>query len=122
MRDKTQIDTFFIPGIHPSEDTDSISNPQQCMPTIMFCNPNGVIYETFGLQTEWVKYYTSKGINIFLWNYRGTGRNKGWISPSIILQDGEDLLEFLYKEKGCRKVGVHGYSMGGAVACHLGNT
>lgn len=122
MRDKWQIDTFFIPGIHIASSTDVIANPHQCMPTIMFCNPNGVLYETFALQTEWVKFYTQKGINVFLWNYWGIGRNKGFTSPRKIMQDGEDILEYLIKEKGCLKIGIHGYSMGGAVACHLAKT
>jgi hypothetical protein len=74
MRDKRLIDTLFIPGkIFNGEEELAVENPIQCMPTILFCNPNGVIYESFGLQSEWIGFYTEKGINVFLWNYRGTG-------------------------------------------------
>jgi fermentation-respiration switch protein FrsA (DUF1100 family) len=89
------------------------------MPTILFCNPNAVQYETLKGPSGWVNYYTERGMNIFLWNYRGYGRSQGTPSPALVKSDGEDMLQYLLQKKNCLKVGIHGYSLGGAVACHL---
>lgn len=58
-------------------------------------------------------------MNLFLWNYRGYGRSQGCPKPSLLQQDGELIVDFLRKEYKAQKIGVHGQSLGGLLACHL---
>ena len=110
MKDGAMIDTMWI----PNEDADE-------SPTVMFCNPNGAFYETFAYDGAWFDFYSEQGFNIFLWNYRGYGRSTGSISPESILSDADELATRLKSLKGVEKLLVHGMSMGGGAACHLGN-
>lgn len=89
------------------------------MPTILYCNPNAECFEYLSWTSEWIDFYLNNSINLFLWNYWGYGRSQGSPSPRDLLNDGEDVLEYLKETKGCLKIGVHGQSLGGAVACHL---
>jgi hypothetical protein len=100
-----------------------ISNPEGMdMPTIIFCNPNAGLYEFAYYQSEWLDYYISLGINVFLWNYRGYGRSGGSPSPENLKQDGQAVVEYLRNTKNARILGVHGESLGGIIAVHLART
>lgn len=90
-------------------------------PTVMFCNPNGVFYETFAYDGYWLEFYMENGFNIFLWNYRGYGRSTGSISPNNLFSDADELVKFLKDVRGVGKLLVHGISLGGGVASHLSN-
>jgi len=35
-------------------------------PTIIYCNPNGGMYEFSLYQTDWIEFYLNQGINLFL--------------------------------------------------------
>ena len=111
MTDGSQIDTMWI------ENQVRDSNA----PTVMFCNPNGVFYETFAYDGNWLEFYLNQGFNIFVWNYRGYGRSKGYISPNKLFDDADDLVKHLKNVRGVGKLLVHGISLGGGVACHLSN-
>ena len=54
-----------------------------------------------------------------MWNYRGYGRSKGCPKPQLIQEDAEVIIDFLRKELKIQKIGVHGQSLGGVLACHL---
>ena len=89
---------------------------------IIYCNPNAGFYEFCYFQSEWVEFYIQQGVNVMLWNYRGYGRSKGKRSLSIYKKDAEALVSYLRRVKGVRKLGVHGESLGGSVACHIART
>ena len=62
-----------------------------------------------------------------LWNYRGYGNSTGVPSPAINREDGELVCEWArqktveaVRNKKPVKVGVHGISIGGLAAAHLG--
>lgn len=109
MKDGAIIDTMWI----PNEDSES-------SPTVIFWNPNGAFYETFVYDGAWFDFYSELGFNIFLWNYRGYGRSRGQISPSAIVSDANELVTKLKLTRGIGKLLIHGISLGGGVAWHLG--
>lgn len=88
-------------------------------PVIMFCNPNGAAYETLFHDTNWPDFYLQHQINVLMWNYRGYGHSEGRPSTIHFQRDGEGLVDYLRNVKHFKKVGVHGYSLGGQVACYL---
>lgn len=61
-------------------------------------------------------------MSLFLWNYRGYGRSKGCPNPIKLQKDGELIVEYLRKDLKAQKIGVHGQSLGGLLACHLAYT
>lgn len=89
------------------------------VPTIVLCNPNAGLYEFSYYQSEWLEYYLSGGLNVFLWNYRGYGRSKGSPSPSALKKDALSIINYLQTEKLIKVLGVHGESLGGAVATYV---
>jgi pimeloyl-ACP methyl ester carboxylesterase len=90
-------------------------------PTVILCNPNGLCYEYMYLTecNTWLQYYLNCGCNVIMWNYRGFGNSTGKACPSNILTDAESVLDYVRNNLGVKKVGVHGYSMGGLAASHL---
>jgi len=61
-------------------------------------------------------YYSSLGYNILLWNYRGYGHSTGRTNPRLIQQDGLSVARYLKDVKNAEVLGIHGESMGGAIA------
>ena len=91
----------------------------QDSPTILLCNPNAGLYEFAYYQSEWLDFYNSLGITVFVWNYRGYGRSQGTPNPEVLKNDGKNIIEYLRKVKKIKILGVHGESLGGSIASHL---
>jgi pimeloyl-ACP methyl ester carboxylesterase len=74
-------------------------------------------------QNVYLNFFRDRGINVFLWNYRGYGRSEGTPSPASFDTDIKTILNFLRNEiKVTGKIGVYGRSMGGvaaSIACEL---
>ena len=98
-RDGTKLDAFWI-------------QTEGATSTVLFCNPNAVIYEEEVYDSSLIQFYRRLNMNVFLWNYRGYGRSKGTPSPSNICTDGEDVLKYLLAmpciDETSQKVVVHG--------------
>ncbi|CAG9319000.1 unnamed protein product [Blepharisma stoltei] len=88
-------------------------------PTMLICNPNAGYYEYSYFQTDWLEFYLTHGINVFLWNYRGYGRTTGKLSLKNLMNDGENIVNYLRTIKHVPKLGVHGESLGGCIATYL---
>lgn len=86
---------------------------------MLMCNPNAGYYEYSYFQTEWLEFYLSNGINVFMWNYRGYGRTSGKPSLARIMKDGENIVNYLRTIKQVSKLGAHGESLGGCIATYL---
>lgn len=86
---------------------------------MVVCCPNAGYYEFLFFESDWVNFYLRKGLNVFIWNYRGYGRSRGLPSPDALRRDGCAMIDYLRDELGIQKIGVHGTSMGGMVACYL---
>lgn len=103
------LDCMFIPGkVQGAEEGQMVENAHLCMPTVIICNPNAMVYEMLVSNLEWPMYYLERGCNVFIWNYRGFGRSEGTPSPSKMFVDADAVLEYLEGVKGCPKIGVHG--------------
>mmetsp|Transcript_11462 Transcript_11462/g.22508 ORF Transcript_11462/g.22508 Transcript_11462/m.22508 type:complete len:695 (+) Transcript_11462:675-2759(+) len=87
--------------------------------TVMICNPNAGFYEFAYYQSEWLQFYLGNGLNVFMWNYRGYGLSTGHPSPKRLQQDAVIIANYLKREKGVEKLGVHGESLGGCIATHV---
>ena len=105
-------------GVFPNQNLEL--NP--CLPTVLFCNPNGALYELLNVQGEWLEYYINLGVNLVIWNYRGYGRSKQrckMLRPSYMQRDGEYVMQYVQSNLVRGKVGIHGESMGGSIASHI---
>jgi fermentation-respiration switch protein FrsA (DUF1100 family) len=56
-----------------------------------------------------------------MWNYRGYGMTKGWPNPTRLKKDGLIIAEYLKEVRNVGKLGVHGESLGGSIACYIAN-
>lgn len=90
--------------------------------TVLFCGPNAGMYESFSMANEeasWLGYYTSLGLDVVFFNYRGYNLSTGRPSPEGVQTDGIFVLEHLKEKFGVRDVILHGESIGGMVATHI---
>lgn len=108
--DGAKLDCVWISGFGATE----------ISPVIVFCNPNAAYYEFAYFQTDWIELYVSAGVNLVMWNYRGYGRSTGKPNLKLMKSDGENLIDYLRNQKKCKFIGVHGESLGGTIASHLG--
>ena len=120
LESRYSCEQFFVPSGNIELDCMMVfgsDSPES--PVILLCNPNAGLYEFSYYQSEWLEYYVSVGLNVLLWNYRGYGRSKGSPSPSALKIDGEAVISYLHTERNVKIIGVHGESLGGAVASHI---
>ena len=112
---------YWVPGEYGEIDCMLIksSTTPASNPIMLFCNPNGGLYEYSCYQNQWLEFYISLGIDMCVWNYRGYGRSKGSPSADALRTDGQSLYNFLSKVKMYEKIGLHGESIGAMVASHL---
>ena len=97
---------------------------QNDRPTVILCNPNALCYEQMVNYPHnfWLKYFMNHGNNVVVWNYRGYGSNKGSPCPNNIKRDGEAVVRFCVDTlKLTGRMAIYGRSLGGIVACHIGN-
>ena len=97
--------------------------------TMIICNPNMGYAEGQIYNSDWPDFYLDYGINVVLWNYRGYGKSSGIPSPLANRLDSEVVYQFARQQtikavNGQRpfKIGVHGISIGGIAATHLGKS
>ncbi|KDO27420.1 hypothetical protein SPRG_07008 [Saprolegnia parasitica CBS 223.65] len=109
--ERNRIDGMFIPGLGLP-----IQNAER---TVILCNPNCGLYEFHHFQSDWIQFYTKLGINVFLFNYRGYGRTKGYPSPHANNLDGMAVAAYLRNDKSIQRLAIHGESIGGMVATHV---
>jgi uncharacterized protein len=68
-------------------------------------------------QNAYLNFFKDRGINVFVWNYRGYGRSKGTPNPASFEIDIKSVINFLRNEiKVTGKIGVYGRSLGGIAA------
>jgi len=114
-----KIDAYLLPCVFSNDNAWEEEAIVRC-PTVILCFPNGAFIEYFYFQCEWVNFYLEKGINVFLWNYRGYYRSSGVPTSKNILQDAKRVYDFLKLKVGIKgNIGVHGESLGGYVASYL---
>ena len=87
---------------------------------MILSSPNAGIFEYHHHQCHWIAFYKSLGISVVIWNYRGYGRSTGWPTPASSSRDGEAVLRHFREKYAPAKIGMHGESIGGIVATHVG--
>lgn len=90
--------------------------------TMILCGSNAMYYEQMvhSSHSFHLKYFLEKGLNVFVWNYRGYGLSTGSPSPSNLKKDVDSVFDYLRTEiKLNGKIGVYGRSLGGIPSSHL---
>uniref|UniRef100_A0A7S3K3G6 Uncharacterized protein n=1 Tax=Aureoumbra lagunensis TaxID=44058 RepID=A0A7S3K3G6_9STRA len=112
------VDCCIIPPHFERQSTTGILS----VPTVLFCAPNAVLYESFSMASResagWVTTYARAGLQVVLWNPAGYGRRKGSPSPRRNLQDGTAIVTALL-EAGVSSLLIHGESIGALAATGL---
>lgn len=111
---------MFFKGVGTENASDA--DEWQAKPTIIVCNSNAMFYQQMVHQSHsfYLRFFIDKGINVFIWNYRGYGRSKGKPSPEFLKHDIKCVFYFLINEiKVTGKIGVYGRSLGGIPSCHI---
>ena len=114
--DGRRIDTMFIDGRKSVLQNNEVSGEG----IVIFCNPNAGYYEfSHEFQSQWLEFYTERGLSVMLWNYRGYGRSEGKPDSINIFKDGETIMKYLKRERRIKKIILHGESLGGTIAVNL---
>ncbi len=95
------INGWFIP----------VSDPKA---TMLFCHGNG---GNISHRLEIISIFHKLGYNVFIFDYRGYGRSRGWCSEKGTYRDAFAVYKYLI-ERG-ENVCIFGRSLGGAVAVDL---
>lgn len=121
LQSSCKCEQYFIPGEVGEIDCILIKNSKTPVDSsvLIFCNPNGGLYEYSCYQNQWLEFYITNGIDLCLWNYRGYGRSLGSPSSNGLRADGQAVYNFLSKVKMYNSIGVHGESIGGMVASYI---
>lgn len=92
-------------------------NPQNAKKYVLVCHGNG---QNLNDCQELYHSLHKKGYGVFALEYRGYADNPGNVSERGLYKDADAALKYL-KDKGIKeeKIGVVGYSLGGAVATDL---
>ena len=87
-------------------------------PTILFCHGNA---GNISHRLENVKLLLDRGLQIFIFDYRGYGKSRGNPSEAGLYRDGLAAYDFLAKQKGVQpqKIVLFGRSLGAAVAIEI---
>jgi pimeloyl-ACP methyl ester carboxylesterase len=77
---------------------------------LLFCNPNGMIYQLF--TPDKFLPFLEGGCDILLWNYRGYGGSSGYPTFKNAKTDALELFDYAKKKYiNYNKFGVYGYSV-----------
>ena len=85
---------------------------------LLYCNPNGMIYQLF--TPDKFLFLLEGGCDIIFWNYRGYGGSTGYPSFKNAKTDALELFDYAKKKYfNYNKYGVYGYSVGGGSAMYV---
>jgi hypothetical protein len=104
--DGVQLNGWWLP--HP-----------QARGTIIHCHGNA---GNLGHRVELAADLHRLGLNVFMFDYRGYGRSRGWPNERGLYRDARAAYEFVRVQYGNTEqppILVHGQSLGGAVAAQL---
>jgi len=109
--DSVSIDACYFPGC---------GDAAQSGPTAIFFPANMQLFENPSSR-QYIRLYTSFGINLVLFNYRGVSESGGAISCHGTLLDGETVIQYCTQHLGVPEhcLILHGRSIGGGVSAVL---
>eukprot|EP00656_Telonema_subtile_P007519 TRINITY_DN13527_c0_g1_i2.p1 TRINITY_DN13527_c0_g1~~TRINITY_DN13527_c0_g1_i2.p1 ORF type:complete len:397 (+),score=72.36 TRINITY_DN13527_c0_g1_i2:189-1379(+) len=90
-------------------------------PTVIFYPANMQLYENPSSR-QYIRLYTSHGVNVLMFNYRGVSESGGKISCHGTLLDGETVVQYCTQHLGVPEntLILHGRSIGGGVSATIG--
>lgn len=91
----------------------------QALGTLIHCHGNA---GNIGHRVELAARLHQLGVNVFLFDYRGYGKSRGWPSERGLACDARAAYEFVRAQYGDEErppILLHGQSLGGAVAARL---
>jgi hypothetical protein len=105
---------------------------------VLICGPNAGLYEYSWRFSEWVDKYRRMGFDVVVFNYRGYGRTCRRVEvnllggffkfestditprPISLQRDAQAVATWILRETRANALIIHGESLGGIAACHLG--
>lgn len=84
--------------------------------TVVYCRGNA---GNIGSSAHLAPEFTSRGFNLFLWDYRGYGRSGGHPSERGFYEDARAAYDAAAAMSGSLPILIYGISLGGAVAIQL---
>ena len=85
--------------------------------TVVYCTTNGGYYE---FESEWVEFYLERGLDVFVWNYRGYSLSEGRPSIEALKEDAGHVFRYVRQELRVHgPIAVHGESLGAVAAVNL---
>ena len=84
--------------------------------TLLFCHGNA---GNISYRLESLRQFHSIGLNVFIFDYRGYGESKGWLSEDGTYRDAMAAYEWLRAQNPQRPLVIFGRSLGAAVAVDL---
>lgn len=101
--DGTTLSGWWIPANHPRG-------------TVVFCHGNG---GNISDRAHLAPAFTKRGLNLFLWDYRGYGQSAGSPSEPGLYRDARAAFDAAQPMSRNLPIIVYGHSLGAAVACQL---
>lgn len=87
---------------------------------VIICGPNLTSMEHLLRSWDLDELYLSRNTDTFFWNYRGYGYSEGSADFENVKSDVESVYDYIVSRGEWNKIGIHGLSVGGIPACHLG--
>ncbi|MBZ0257694.1 alpha/beta hydrolase [bacterium] len=84
--------------------------------TLLFCHGNA---GNISYRLESLRQFHSIGLNVFIFDYRGYGESKGWLSEDGTYRDAMAAYEWLRAQNPQRPLVIFGRSLGAAIAVDL---
>lgn len=98
-------------------------NAETPQKTVIWLNGYGQSYES--KLSDAAKYAEAAGVNVLVFNYRGSGDSTGHLSSANdMVRDTLSMVEFLSEKKGIspENIIIHGYSMSGGVGAKVASS
>jgi len=110
--DGCTLDGAYFPGR-----TEKDSYQVHGTPTVIYFNANMQLFESASAAAT-VRMYTSKGINVLLFNYRGVGDSDGTLARDGVIIDGESAIQYVHEHLNVPEdcILCHARSIGGGIA------
>ena len=113
--DNLKLDCVYIPS------TSKRANIHKTKKIVLMCNPNAGLYENVHdpEQSPKLRHFLERGLNVFVWNYRGYGRSEGAPSPASNNKDILAVLDHVVQrfQGESMDIAISAESIGGLTGC-----
>jgi uncharacterized protein len=89
---------------------------QKPIACLLFCHGNG---GNISYRTESLRQFNSLNLNVFIFDYRGYGKSKGWLTEQGTYQDAQAAYQWLKTKEPTLPLYIFGRSLGANIAVDL---